>query len=204
MSAPVAPAAAQPLPGDPLTAPAITAAPHRVMRETAATWAGATEAHAAAHAPTGVAGAATSTAAVMGAHAAASELGDRWCALVQSLIERAAVTALVRELAWSSALVAIDEAAAPAAWSLIVEREALRQKGLADKLTAALAALLGSPLQLTLLPGTPDDSPARRDAALRARRQAEAEATIRSDPVVRELLAQFKGARIVPGSVKPI
>ena len=45
---------------------------------------------------------------------------------------------------------------------------------------------------------------ARRDAAGRLRRQAEAEATIQGDPLVRELLAQFKTARIVPGSIKPI
>jgi len=31
-----------------------------------------------------------------------------------------------------------------------------------------------------------------------------AEEAIRSDPVVRELMVQFKGARIVPGSIKPV
>ena len=131
-------------------------------------------------------------------------LGDRWSALVASLIERGSVTALVRELAWSAALVAIDESAAPPTWRLMVERETLRQKPLADKLGTAMAAVVGNAVQLELVPGTPEDSPARRDATERARRQAEAEATMQSDPVVRELLAQFKGARIVPGSVKPI
>jgi DNA polymerase-3 subunit gamma/tau len=131
-------------------------------------------------------------------------LGDRWAALVQSLIERSSVAALVRELAWSSGLVAIDDRTAPPTWRLAVEREALRQKALADKLAAAMAAVVGSAVQLELQPGVPADSPARRDAAERARRQAEAEATIHADPLVRELLAQFKGARIVPGSIKPI
>jgi len=130
-------------------------------------------------------------------------LGDRWQALVLSLIERAGIAALVRELAWSSALVGIDESTEPPTWRLAVEREALRQKSLADKLAAALAAA-GTAVQLELQPGTPEDSPARRDAAERARRQAEAEASMHSDPVVRELLAQFKGARIVPGSIKPV
>jgi DNA polymerase-3 subunit gamma/tau len=131
-------------------------------------------------------------------------LGDRWAALVQSLIERSSVAALVRELAWSSGLVAIDDRTAPPTWRLAVEREALRQEALADKLAAAMAAVVGSAVQLELQPGVPADSPARRDAAERARRQADAEATIHSDPLVRELLAQFKGARIVPGSIKPI
>ena len=131
-------------------------------------------------------------------------LGDRWATLVAALIESGVVTALVRELAWSAALVAVDEGSQPHTWSLVVEREALRQKTLADKLTAAMAASLGSTVQLELRLGQPEDSPAKRDVALRARRQAEAEATMRADPVVRELLASFKGARIVPGSIKPI
>ncbi|MCW5633658.1 MAG: DNA polymerase III subunit gamma/tau [Rubrivivax sp.] len=130
-------------------------------------------------------------------------LGDRWCALVTSLVERGSITALARELAWSSALVAIDEARTPPVWQLVVEREALRQKALADKLASAMAALVGGEIRLELTAGTPEDSPARRDAAERARRQAEAEATIHADPAVRELLATFKGARIVPGSIKP-
>ncbi|MBL8288941.1 MAG: DNA polymerase III subunit gamma/tau [Rubrivivax sp.] len=130
-------------------------------------------------------------------------LGDRWAALVASLIERGSISALVRELAWSAALVAIDETASPPVWRLAVEREALRQATLADKLASALAPTLGAAVKLELAAGVPEDSPARRDAAERARRQAEAEATIQADPVVRELLGTFKGARIVPGSVKP-
>ena len=54
-----------------------------------------------------------------------------------------------------------------------------------------------------LEPGTPADSPARRDALVRAQRQAVAEETILTDPVVQALLGQFKTARIVPGSIKP-
>ena len=48
------------------------------------------------------------------------------------------------------------------------------------------------------------DTPARRDAAARAARQAQAERVIREDPAVIELLGQFKGARIVPNSIKPL
>jgi DNA polymerase-3 subunit gamma/tau len=47
------------------------------------------------------------------------------------------------------------------------------------------------------------DTPAKRIAAERQRRQQEAEKIIRNDPLVQEMLAQFKTARIVPGSIKP-
>jgi DNA polymerase III subunit gamma/tau len=36
------------------------------------------------------------------------------------------------------------------------------------------------------------------------RRQREAEAAIHNDPLVQELMSQFKNARIVPGSIKPL
>ena len=42
-----------------------------------------------------------------------------------------------------------------------------------------------------------------RDAVARAVSQREAEQTIQDDPAVRELMAQFPTARIVPGSIKP-
>jgi DNA polymerase-3 subunit gamma/tau len=130
-------------------------------------------------------------------------LADRWQTTVQALIAAGTVAALVRELAWQAGLVAIDAKTAPPTWRLVVAREPLRNPALADKLALALAAQLGEPVQIALEAGNPDDTPATRDAAARARRQAEAEATIQSDPVVRELLSQFKTARIVPGSIRP-
>jgi DNA polymerase III subunit gamma/tau len=110
----------------------------------------------------------------------------------------------VRELASQAGLRAIDEAAEPPRWHLVVERETLRTPALRDKLQALLGSELGAPLQLDIESGVPADSPARRDAAERQRRQAEAEAAIHGDPVVRELLTQFASARIVPGSIKPV
>lgn len=132
-------------------------------------------------------------------------LGDRWCTLVAGLIESGAVQALVRELAWSAALLGVEQGdgSGPPTWRLAVEREALRAPALRDRLAAALADALGAPVRLELVGAAADDSPARRDAAARARRQAEAEETIRGDPVVLELLAAYPGARIVPGSIKP-
>jgi DNA polymerase-3 subunit gamma/tau len=134
---------------------------------------------------------------------AARGLGDRWNQLVKKLCDQGVLAALLRELATQAGLRAIDEAATPPRWQLVVEREPLRTAALADKLAAVLAAELGHPVQVEFEAGVPDDSPARRDAAERQRRQAEAEQAIHNDPVVRELLSQFKGARIVPGSIKP-
>ena len=130
--------------------------------------------------------------------------GDRWAGLVQRLCEQGAVTALVRELALQSGLRDVDAQSAPPRWQLVVERETLRAPALRDKLAAALAAELGQPVALELEAGVPEDTPSRREAAERQRRQAAAEETIRNDPVVRELMTQFKTARIVPGSIKPI
>ncbi|MBG6078558.1 DNA polymerase-3 subunit gamma/tau [Rubrivivax gelatinosus] len=131
-------------------------------------------------------------------------LGDRWYALCQAMAERGAVSALLRELAWQGGLVEVDEAAAPQRWRLQVERESLRTNALREKLAAAMAAELGAPVDLVLEPGSPEDTPAKRDAWERTRRQQEAEHTIRHDPVVLELMRQFPTARLVPNSIKPV
>ena len=134
----------------------------------------------------------------------ATPLGDRWAEIVAGLVRSGAVAALLRELAQQAGLERIDEAAQPPRWHLCVERDSLRSDALRDKLCQALAAALGGPLQLVLHAGVAADSPARRDAAERERRQRRAEDSIRNDPLVRDLMSQFKGARIVPGSIKPL
>jgi DNA polymerase-3 subunit gamma/tau len=127
-------------------------------------------------------------------------LGDRWADVVAQLNQRASIAGLVRELALQGGLVQQEGPA----WTLRVERESLRSATQRDKLQAALRDLLGDPgLSLALEAGVPTDTPARRDAAERERRLREAEATIRNDPLVQEMMAQFKTARIVPGSIKP-
>ncbi len=131
-------------------------------------------------------------------------LAERWNDVVKTLCEQGAVAAMVKELASQAGLRHIDAGAVPQRWHLLVAREPLRNPALGDKLAAALSSLLGRAVVVELEAGTPSDSPAQRDAALRQRRQAAAEATIQQDPVVRELLQQFKTARIVPGSIKPV
>jgi DNA polymerase III subunit gamma/tau len=127
-------------------------------------------------------------------------LGERWAGIVAMLEQGQLITALVRELAVQAELIEQHDGAAPL-WRLRVERESVP---LRDKLQAALAAALGiTTLRLELEAGAVQDTPARRSAAEKQRRQQEAEQIIQDDPLVRDMLAQFKTARIVPGSIKP-
>jgi DNA polymerase-3 subunit gamma/tau len=133
-----------------------------------------------------------------------TELGERWAALVGTMAQRGLIAALVRELAMQSQWLATSTGARGTRWQLRVERESLRTPALRDKLQAAVVAVHGEPVELELVDGTPLDSPALREAAARARAQQQAEQTMTADPVVRELMSQFKTARIVPGSIKPV
>jgi DNA polymerase III subunit gamma/tau len=130
-------------------------------------------------------------------------LGERWAELVRGLNEAGSVSAFARELAMQAQCVVLDEQAAPIVCCLRVERETLRGAAPCEKLQAALAEALQRAVRLEVEPGVAEDSPALRDAAERARRQAQAEQIIHDDPLVRALMAQYKTARIVPGSVKP-
>jgi len=132
----------------------------------------------------------------------AAELADRWESTARRLVESGAVSGLVRELAWQSALLAVDEGP-PECWRLCTAHEALRTTGLRDRLAAALTQLLGQAITLEIAAGMPTGSPAQREAAERERRQRLAEQAIQQDPVVRELMTQFRTARIVPGSIRP-
>ena len=88
-------------------------------------------------------------------------------------------------------------------WQLRVERENLRTPALRERLQAALAQAEGRAERIEIEAGAVADTPAARDAAERDRRQAEAERVIQDDPLVKALMAQYKTARIVPGSVRP-
>ncbi len=133
-------------------------------------------------------------------------LGDRWVALLQPVLASGAIGALVRELAWQAELVGVEESPADGqqVWRLRVERDSLRTPALRDKLQAALQAAGADGLRLELEPGVAGDSIARRDAAEREAAQQAAEQLIQGDPAVRALMTQFRTARIVPGSIKPV
>ncbi|MDH5338732.1 MAG: DNA polymerase III subunit gamma/tau [Rubrivivax sp.] len=199
-SVPVAPPPARPQPLR-SSAPAATAVPAPRRAEPAAPSTAQTRpAPTAPAAPRPEAPAAESVVPVV----ADPELGDRWAELVTRLIEAGAVSALTRELAMQAGLVGLDEQAQPPVWQLCVEQQTLRAPALSDRLAAAMVDLLAAPQAVQVRAGTPADTPARREAAERARRQRMAEQAIADDPVVRELLSQFPGARVVPGSVKPL
>ncbi|MBK0393577.1 DNA polymerase III subunit gamma/tau [Ramlibacter algicola] len=127
-----------------------------------------------------------------------TEEGDFWHATVQQLVASEAVTALVRELALQSQLVARDTGH----WLLRVERESLNQGTSRERLQTALQGA-GHAVQLAIEIGPVADSPARRNAAAAAERQLAAEDAIRNDPFVQQMVRDF-GAKIVPGSIKPV
>ncbi|APW42388.1 DNA polymerase III subunit gamma/tau [Rhodoferax saidenbachensis] len=127
-----------------------------------------------------------------------TEEGDFWHATVQQLIQAEAINAMVRELALQSQLIARDTDQ----WILRVERESLNQPGTRDRLTTALQAA-GFGVKLVVEIGRVTDSPGRRNNAASAEKQAAAEKIIFDDPFVQSMMRDF-GAKIVPGTIKPI
>jgi DNA polymerase III subunit gamma/tau len=134
---------------------------------------------------------------------APTELGDRWAQTVTAMTHSGSIGAMVRELAMQSQCVEVDAQAQPELWRLRLDRESLRATVHRDKLQAALAEHLGHAVSLDLVAGEAQDSPAQRATAERDRRQHAAEQIIHNDPLVLALMAQYKTARIVPGSIKP-
>jgi DNA polymerase-3 subunit gamma/tau len=132
-----------------------------------------------------------------GARFTATEEGDFWHPTVQQLISQDAITAMVRELALQSQLVARDTDQ----WILRVERESLNHSGNRERLQAALNNA-GFDVRLVVEVGRVGDSPAKRNAAAIAERQLAAEKLIFDDPFVQEMMRDY-GAKIVPGSIKP-
>jgi DNA polymerase-3 subunit gamma/tau len=104
----------------------------------------------------------------------------------------------VRELSLQSQLVARDTDQ----WLLRVERESLNTTTSRERLQAALQAL-GYEISLSVEIGRVTDSPSRRNAAVAAEKQMAAEKIIFEDPFVQSMMRDF-GAKIVPGSIKPI
>ena len=124
--------------------------------------------------------------------------GDYWQGVVERLIASEAVTALARQLALQAQLV---ERTGPL-WTLRVETASLNQNGARERLRAALQAE-GLAEQLQVEQGAVTDSPARRNAVAAHARQRIAEQIVRGDPMVQTLVREH-GAKIVPGSIRPI
>jgi len=127
-----------------------------------------------------------------------SEHGAFWQQTVQALVQVQAVSALARELALQSQLIGRDEDQ----WILRVESESLNQAGSRDRLSQALKEA-GFAVNLVVEVGRVSDSPARRNARASAERQQAAEHIIHSNPLVQSWMRDF-GAKIVPGSIRPL
>ena len=124
--------------------------------------------------------------------------GDYWHATVQQLIAADAVSGLVRELALQSQLVAVDGGN----WRLRIERESLSQPMSRERLRVALESITPN-ATLDIEIGSVADSPAKRNAAAANEKQRIAEEIILGDPLVQSLMRDY-GAKIVPGSLKPV
>ena len=124
--------------------------------------------------------------------------GEFWHTLVMEMSAAETINALVRELGLQSQLVARDTDT----WMLRVERESLNSTTSRERLQKALETA-GYPVRLAVEVGRVQDSPAKRNAAAAAQRQAGAEAIILNDPYVQSLMRDY-GAKIVPGSIKPL
>ena len=124
--------------------------------------------------------------------------GTFWFGVVQQLLQSEAISALTRELAMQAQLVARDADQ----WLLRVERESLNQVSSRERLTQALHGA-GHAVQLVVEVGRITDNPARRLAQAHAERQLAAEQTVLQDANVQQLQHAF-GAKIVPGSVRPL
>lgn len=134
----------------------------------------------------------------------ADPLSDRWAEVVAQLNAKGAITALVRELAMQAQCVAQQDEGGQSMWRLRVDRESLCSETNRERLAQALAQVVSGQIMLEVEKGPAHNTPAQRDQVARERRQHQAEHLIESDPLVRSLLAQHPGARIVPGSIRPL
>jgi DNA polymerase-3 subunit gamma/tau len=125
--------------------------------------------------------------------------GDFWLEVVQGLMAQDAITALVRELALQSQLLARDADH----WQLRVERETLNHPASRERLQTALQAAGHGDVKLGIEIGPVTDSPARRLAVKAAEKMVAAQELIQNDPLVQAMVRDF-GAKIVPGSIQII
>ena len=124
--------------------------------------------------------------------------GDVWAEVVGQLQAAEAITALVRELALQSQLVAREGDV----WRLCVDSESLARPATCERLQAALQAA-GHAVRLQFDQGTVTDSPSKRNAQAASARMDAAVELIQNDPLVQSLVRDW-GARIVPGSIQPL
>ena len=128
----------------------------------------------------------------------ATEEGAFWHDTVQQLIAAQSITAMARELAMQSQLIARDTDQ----WLLRVENGTINQAAARERLGNALLQL-GHEVKLVVEIGRVTDCPARRNTAASDEKLRAAERIIQDDPFVQRMVRDF-GAKIVPGSIKPL
>ncbi len=116
-----------------------------------------------------------------------------------ALVARLPVTAMVREIAVRSQLVASDNDH----FRLRLPTKALADAGNVERLKTALAQHFGRPVRVTVDVGAVEgETAAARERDERSERQQRAEQAIYSDPVVQQLIENF-GAEVDPNSIRP-
>jgi DNA polymerase-3 subunit gamma/tau len=125
--------------------------------------------------------------------------GEVWLGIVKALMAQDVISALVRELALQSQLVARDGLQ----WQLRVERETLNHPASRERLQAVLMDAGHGEVKLHIEIGTVTDSPAKRLAVLAAAKMEAAQELIQNDPLVQAMVRDF-AAKIVPGSIQLI
>ena len=125
-----------------------------------------------------------------------SPLGEQWLSVVQEMVKAQLIQAMTRELAMQSQLMA----QADGVWHLQIESESLNSASNRDRLQLALQSL-GHAVNLQVMQGPVQDSPARRITALQQQRMAQAEADILNHPSVQRLMNEYD-AKIIPGTLR--
>jgi DNA polymerase-3 subunit gamma/tau len=127
----------------------------------------------------------------------ANTFDGNWRGLVDTL----KLSGMARMLAQNCALVAFD--GQQMRLSVPTEHKHLLDNTYQEKLRITLKEHFGKQLHVTIeVSGSAIDTPARQINQEKAARQAQAEASIQSDPFVRDLMESF-GATIIPSTIKP-
>jgi DNA polymerase-3 subunit gamma/tau len=125
-----------------------------------------------------------------------SALQEQWLSVVQEMVKAQLIQAMTRELAMQSQLTA----QADGVWHLQIESESLNSASNRERLQLALQSL-GHAVNLQVMQGPVQDSPARRITALQQQRMAQAEADILNHPSVLRLMNEYD-AKIIPGTLR--
>lgn len=120
----------------------------------------------------------------------------------RGLVDRLKLSGMARMLAQNCALLEFE--GHQMRLSVPPEHKHLLDNTYQEKLRATLKEHFGKQLQVSIeISGNAIDTPARQINQEKAARQAQAEASIKGDPFVQDLMESF-GATIIPSTIKPV